>query len=178
MSFLFILVGEEITAIRPHSLEWQSCMTLLLLFSASLIKVLLFRSQLMLWEIFISLQCTARTGNANMEITTCCSDGLLRAVQGLLNVQNQKGARMFVFNSARKGWAGGVLDQEVLCSWGAASPASMMQPCKLLRAFLRAMGQGFKACRQTDTTRQCKVNTWLLLSTVLMWIPKYMKAEF
>lgn len=77
-------------------------MTLLLLFSASLIKVLLFRSQLMLWEI-ISLQCTARTGNANMEITTCCSDGLLRAVQGLLNVQNQKGARMFVFNSARKG---------------------------------------------------------------------------
>lgn len=78
-------------------------MTLLLLFSASLIKVLLFRSQLMLWEIFISLQCTARTENANMEITTCCSDGLLRAVQGLLNVQNQKGARMFVFNSARKG---------------------------------------------------------------------------
>lgn len=36
-----------------------------------------------------------------MEITTCCSDGLLHAVQGLLNVQNQKGAGKFVFNSAK-----------------------------------------------------------------------------
>lgn len=128
----------------------------------------------MLWEIFISLQCTARTGNANMEITTCCSDGLLWAVQGLVKVQNQKGAGRFVFNCARKGWAAGVLD------WGELDPESSSQSSFNDAALQTAEGFSGSQILQTDTIRQCKVNAWLLLSTVLftVHIPKYMKAEF